>query len=95
MSENAYAASRIVYVRKWEKEKWLPSALNVNQFGIVTEEEDAFALSKKLYLFWLDFYRKQRVEVKMTHSPLEKIHALDAIEKDIINCVQSAGRWQN
>lgn len=29
---------------------------------------------------------------KMSHSPLDKIQALDAIEKEIINCVQSAGK---
>lgn len=27
----------------------------------------------------------------MAHSPLDKIQALDAIEKEIITCVQSAG----
>lgn len=27
----------------------------------------------------------------MSHSPLEKIQALDAIEKEIIICLQSAG----
>lgn len=27
----------------------------------------------------------------MAHSPLEKIQALDAIEKEIILCLQSAG----
>lgn len=31
---------------------------------------------------------KQR---KMSHTPLDKIQALDAIEKEIITCVQSAG----
>ncbi|XP_055836754.1 mediator of RNA polymerase II transcription subunit 11 [Episyrphus balteatus] len=28
----------------------------------------------------------------MAHNPLDKIHALDAIEKDIITCLQSAGQ---
>lgn len=28
----------------------------------------------------------------MAHSPLEKIQALDAIEKEIILCLQSAGK---
>ncbi|XP_055371322.1 mediator of RNA polymerase II transcription subunit 11 [Condylostylus longicornis] len=28
----------------------------------------------------------------MTHNPLDKINALDAIEKDIILCLQSAGQ---
>lgn len=28
----------------------------------------------------------------MAHSPLDKIQALDAIEKEIITCVQSAGK---
>lgn len=27
----------------------------------------------------------------MSHSPLDKIQALDAIEKEIITCLQSAG----
>lgn len=29
----------------------------------------------------------------MAHSPLDKIQALDAIEKEIITCVQSAGMF--
>lgn len=28
----------------------------------------------------------------MSHSPLDKIQALDAIEKEIILCLQSAGK---
>lgn len=28
----------------------------------------------------------------MAHSPLDKIQALDAIEKEIITCIQSAGK---
>lgn len=28
----------------------------------------------------------------MSHSPLDKIQALDAIEKEIITCMQSAGK---
>lgn len=28
----------------------------------------------------------------MSHSPLDKIQALDAIEKEIITCIQSAGK---
>lgn len=27
----------------------------------------------------------------MAHNPIDKIHALDAIEKEIITCMQSAG----
>lgn len=29
----------------------------------------------------------------MAHSPLDKIQALDAIEKEIITCIQSAGKY--
>lgn len=28
----------------------------------------------------------------MSHNPLDKIQALDAIEKEIIQCLQSAGK---
>lgn len=28
----------------------------------------------------------------MSHSPLDKIQALDAIEKEIVTCLQSAGK---
>lgn len=28
----------------------------------------------------------------MAHNPLDKIQALDAIEKEIIQCLQSAGK---
>lgn len=28
----------------------------------------------------------------MSHSPLEKIQALDSIEKEIVTCLQSAGK---
>lgn len=31
----------------------------------------------------------------MAQSPLDKIQALDAIEKEIILCLQSAGKSQN
>lgn len=31
----------------------------------------------------------------MAHSPLEKIQALDGIEKEIILCLQSAGKSVN
>ena len=30
----------------------------------------------------------------MSHNPLDKIQALDAIEKEIITCLQSAGMLQ-
>lgn len=91
MSDDAYAASRLfMFELVQRKKKWLPFAANVNALGILTEEEEKPS-HRANYCFDLDFVIIF-VEVRMAHAPLEKIQALDAIEKDIINCVHSAGK---
>lgn len=67
---------------------------NVNPFGVVTEFISWTWICIQL---WPIGFHSDRLTVivelrKMSHSPLDKIQALDAIEKEIINCVQSAGK---
>lgn len=70
------------------------SVRNVNPFGIVIESkaEQAFAIHLWAICFLWDRFVEIVALRKMSHSPLDKIQALDAIEKEIINCVQSAGK---
>lgn len=85
----------IVYVRIFEKVIWKMAAdctkcqSHRHSDGVArSSRRIRHTISSERYVsIWI----RSANLVEMSHSPLDKIQALDAIEKEIINCMQSAG----